>query len=237
MKVYESHDHEFTTFFNHDSVDKLVQRKNTNEIYYARVNGETGIKVNKWVFINGEKYVLQWPKVLHYPVSLFDNSSCKITVIYRGKVYSIAGMPSWTIPEISKLYACLSDLWKDVYHDSKMPDIIRSKGIIEGKQNSHYFDFARDKYNKSFIPFINGNTDAIYRKITVADLSTPYKEIEKSVKEFEEDKEEAERVLSLYSIHMAEYLCLTVKRYKNGSFNLNDQMIKRLHLKINSKTK
>lgn len=237
IQVHESYDHEFSTFFNHDAVDKMVLRKNKNEIYYVRENGQTGIKVNKWVFIDNQRYELLFPEILHYPVSSFDDSSYKETVIYRGNVYTIAGLRSVTQGEISDLYHCLNGLWGDIEIDGNMPDIIRSPHIIEGKINSHYFQFAREQYNNSWIPLINGHSVTIYRKITVADLKTSYKEIEKKVTVIEKNKELAAHLLKWYAIHMSEYLCISPERYKKGSFNLNDQMIKRLHSKINSKTK
>lgn len=227
MKIHESYDHEYSTFFNYDAVDKMVLRKNKNEIYYVRENGETGIKVNKWVEINGEKYVLQWPKTLRYRVSTFDDSSYKETVIYRGNVYTIAGLRLVTQGEVSKVCNHLENIWPDLEYCSTMPF---NPSPVDR-------DWFHEKYNSSLISMISGHSVAIYRKITAKDLQTPYKQIEKKVFEITDDKEHAESVLRKYAHYMAEYLQVSVDRYKRGSFKLNDQMIKRLHLKINSKTK
>lgn len=226
MKVHESHDHDFSTFFN-NAVDKLVMRKNKNEIYYVRENGMAHIKANKWVFVNGEKYVLQWPKILDYPVSIFEYRDYRQTVIYRGEVYTISGLRSVTQGEVWKLCNHLIHIWPDLDCDSKMP----FKPFADGK------DWFDRKYNSSMIEMISGHSASIYRKITLKDLQTPYKHIEKKVFDMKNDKDDENQTLRSYAHFMSEYLQVKVDRYKNGSFNLNDQMIKRLHLKINSKNK
>jgi hypothetical protein len=198
--------------------------KTDNTIYFAQTGCEYFARYKEFVEINGKRYWESSPsKIVTSDCSIISLSSFpKRIVFYKGDFYFLHSFQS--ISNQKEMYeACyyLSEL-------DKTSDII---------------DYGEDNFSR--VTFIEGLNTNIYRDITLSELQMSYKDLLKKSNKFDKENEKSmdrflnssEDAMNIFIKDVCQILCITESSYKSGRYNLNDQMIKRLHRKIQYKSK
>jgi hypothetical protein len=187
--------------------------KGDKDILFAQNNCKYVSQYKAFVEINGKVYEERTPsKKVEADCCFITSRTREIcpTVFYKGRFYYLhffGGL--WNQQEIGDAYSYLVEMDKD----------LKTYGM----------------YGENFskVRLLKGNTAEIIRTITLQELQMTWLELKAKAKEFGGDCKES---MTMFMEDLCGILKIPEGRYKSGKYNLNDQMIKRLHSKIQYET-
>jgi hypothetical protein len=192
-----------------------VKNDDQKLIYRVYENCRGIFDEHKTVIINGEEFESTEYGKYNYPVSKIEMGYEK-PIFYRGSWYVISGYRAVTQEEVSDTHNQLSHHWTDlVIEYSDWDELIKDNMMGE-------------------VYLLCGHSLNIKRKITLAELQMSYKKIEEMAKTLDQD---CSRPLRWWRVLVSSFLMIDEDRYVSGRYDINTQIIKRLHAKINHKTK
>lgn len=213
--------HSSDTFFWSSNRKCVLIGKN---IFFARTDCEYIERFKKTKIIEGEEFSESFPSVINKTKCSLHASGFGYVqpVLFRGKFYNLHALGKInTLEEISGAANYL-------YEIDRSFDVAEYWNSWDSKCDTD----AGQNFSK--VRFIDGHSRYVYRDITLRELQMGYSGLIKAQKDFEED---CEKPMKMFVRDVCNILQLSEKRYKSGKYNLNDQMIKRLHSKIQYKSK
>lgn len=218
MKIdYEViHSHSSRSYSN----QKAVMMNDGKTIYSAFADGEAYFRSRKYITVNGEKFYSDISKTISYPassMSIYDGrwrgrkeqmyyKGCT-AVFYRGEFYGLYDFKHSTIDDLERTLLCLDELWNDLEW------------------------CVSDSNLNGYTRLISGHSRWVSRKITKEEILMTHKElIEKSNK----SPYNCENAVRIFIRDICNYLMITESQYISGKYDVKNQMIKRLHKKINN---
>jgi hypothetical protein len=199
-----------------------VMLENQKLFYKARENMSGCFDEHKEIIVDGESFEKINRGKYSWRLSSIpdlDNFFSRM-IFYRGEFYKMYGYdyPN-TIEEVSELHTDLEKHWRDVVWCRVNDDTLHE-----------------DNMDGVFYMWL-GHSTAIKRKITLSELKTPYKEIKKRAESSSFDSSCIDEFLRRWRIAASSFLMISQDKYVLGKYSLNEQILKRLHAKINYKSK
>jgi hypothetical protein len=145
-----------------------------------------------------------------YKCSRIENNDYDRVVFYKSKFYKLLGYRAYTVDEVYDFHDDINSVWKDVRWLYKEPEM------------------------NGLITLLHGNSRSLVRKITLNEIVLGYSGI---INEAKKSGLNCEDAIDLFVEDISKYLLLSTERYKSGKYLLNEQILKRLQLKITNKTK